>query len=227
MPKRPCSIIVTPDNSTILCGDKFGDVYELQLFPAEDVTLPEKQPQQPQQASSKPFHPQASKLTVHTKRNLKALEQQLKASSMAPEKSTPGFEKKLRLGHVSLLTDVAFATIPAEKSPSGKPRSYVLTSDRDEHIRVSRGPPQSHIIENYCLGHTSFVSKLCIPPTRQDLLISGGGDGFLFVWDWREGKVLQQVKLDPASDSQELAVIGIWTTPLSQEATAVIVACEG
>lgn len=226
MPKRPCTIIVTPDNSSILCGDKFGDVYELPLFPTEEVNLPERQPQQPQQ-SSKPYQPQATKLTVHTKGNLKALEQQLKSSSMASDKSKPGFKHKLLLGHVSLLTDVAFATVPAERSPSGKPRSYVLTSDRDEHIRVSRGPSQTHIIENYCLGHTSFVSKLCIPPSRQDILISGGGDGFLFVWNWLEGKVLQQVQLGPILESQKLAVNGIWTTPLNQETTAVITACEG
>ncbi|KAK2765337.1 tRNA (guanine-N(7)-)-methyltransferase non-catalytic subunit trm82 [Arachnomyces sp. PD_36] len=223
MPKRPCAVIVTPDNSTILCGDKFGDVYELPLFPAEEISLPQRQRKQ----SSKPFQPTATKLTVHTKRNLEALEQQLKATNMASERSTPAFNHKLLLGHVSLLTDVAFATIPAEKSPSGKPRSYVLTSDRDEHIRVSRGSPQTHIIEGYCFGHTEFVSKLCIPPSRQDILISGGGDSFLLVWDWREGKILQQVQLGPVLDSQELAVRGIWTLPLDQSTTAVMVACDG
>lgn len=223
MPKRPCAVIATPDNSTILCGDKFGDVYELPLFPGDEINLPEKQ----QQQTSKAFKPTATNLTVHTKRNLEALEQQLKRSAIVAERSTPTFNHKLLLGHVSLLTDVAFATISAEKSPSGKPRSYVLTSDRDEHIRVSRGPPQTHIIENFCLGHTAFVSKLCIPPSRQDILISGGGDGFLFVWNWLEGKILQQVQLGPILDSQELAVHGIWTVPLNQSTTAVIVACEG
>lgn len=223
MPKRPCTIIVTPDNSAILCGDKFGDVYELPLHPAEEVILPERKHQEP----PKPYQPQATKLTVHTKRNLQALEQQLKSSVTPSGGSTPSFKHKLLLGHVSLLTDVVFAAIPAEKSPSGKPRNYVLTSDRDEHIRVSRGPPQAHIIEHFCLGHTSFVSKLCIPPSRPDILISGGGDRFLFVWDWLQGKVLQQVQLGPTLDSQDLAVHGIWTTPLNLEATAVIVACEG
>ena len=226
MPKRPCAIIVTPDNSTILCGDKFGDVYELPLFPADDAIVPEKKSQQP----NKLFQPRASKLTVHTKRNLQALEQQLKYSNLVSEKTRPTFKHRLLLGHVSLLTDVAFATIPTEQGS----RSYVLTSDRDEHIRVSRGPPQVHIIENYCLGHTAFVSKLCIPASRPDILISGGGDGFLFVWNWLKGKMLQKVPLGTESDSQDLAVHGIWTVPLDPEATseekatsAVLVACEG
>ena len=29
MPKRPCAIQISPDNTTIICGDKFGDVYSL------------------------------------------------------------------------------------------------------------------------------------------------------------------------------------------------------
>ncbi|KAG9924666.1 hypothetical protein KCU98_g21591, partial [Aureobasidium melanogenum] len=37
MPKRPCAVLVTPDNKTILCGDKFGDVYSLPLFPSASV----------------------------------------------------------------------------------------------------------------------------------------------------------------------------------------------
>jgi tRNA (guanine-N(7)-)-methyltransferase subunit TRM82 len=33
MPKRPCALEVLPDNDTIICGDKFGDVYSKQRPP--------------------------------------------------------------------------------------------------------------------------------------------------------------------------------------------------
>ncbi|KAF9203817.1 tRNA (guanine-N(7)-)-methyltransferase non-catalytic subunit trm82, partial [Haplosporangium sp. Z 27] len=47
------------------------------------------------------------------------------------------------LGHVSMATDLALT----------KDNKYIITSDRDEHIRVSQYP-KGHNIETYCLGHT-------------------------------------------------------------------------
>ena len=32
MPKRPCAVALTPDESTLLCADKFGDIYSLPLM---------------------------------------------------------------------------------------------------------------------------------------------------------------------------------------------------
>lgn len=55
--------------------------------------------------------------------------------------------------------------------------------------------PQAHIIEGFCLGHDEFVSTICIPPTRPELLISGGGDDDLFVWDWASCKLLSKANL--------------------------------
>ena len=199
MPKRPCAIVLTPDDSTILCADKFGDVYSLPLagqacepetFSNVDANgtsgLAELKQQQ------KPFAPSASSLTVHTKRNRDALRQQLKTKTPKAEKKALIFDHKLLLGHVSLLTDVAYVNLA---SRSHKSRSYILTSDRDEHIRVSRGIPQAHIIDGYCLGHTEFITKLCVPPSYPHLLISGGGDDYLVLWDWPTGKKQQQLDL--------------------------------
>ena len=197
MPKRPCAIVLTQNDSTILCADKFGDVYSIplvgQTYEAEavvdanstDATSDHKQRQ-------KLFAPSATSLTVHTKRNRDALRQQQKANKPKSKKKVLQFDQRILLGHVSLLTDVVCGTL---SSPTHEPRSYILTSDRDEHIRVSRGIPQTYIIEGYCLGHTEFVTKLCVLPVYPRLLVSGGGDDYLILWDWLTGRRLQQLDL--------------------------------
>ncbi|EEP81799.1 predicted protein [Uncinocarpus reesii 1704] len=239
MPKRPCALAVTPDNTTILCGDKFGDVYSLPILPREEVTLPLRKGAE----ASKPFQPSASKLTVHTQKNLRALEQQLRNPRAAQEKSEPSFEHTLLLGHVSMLSDMIL-TPPSTDATAG-PRQYLITSDRDEHIRVSRSLPQTHVIHGYCLGHTSFVSKLCIPSWIPKILISGGGDDFLFCWDWLEGRLLHKVPLGlgsnnpnseenspQPSDTGRITVSGICAVPFAGGLSAhtpgaILVALEG
>ncbi|KAL1954988.1 hypothetical protein VTO42DRAFT_395 [Malbranchea cinnamomea] len=213
MPKRPCAITLAGNDSTILVGDKFGDVYALPLLSTDKPAQPAKK----KSDNPKTFQPSASTLTVHTQRNRRALEQQLRQiGTKITEKSVPTFEKTLLLGHVSMLTDVAFVSLPSE---TGTSRDYILTSDRDEHIRLSRGPPQSYVIEGYCQGHTSFVSKLCVPRWDPKTLISGGGDNFILVWDWLDRRIRQKVDLnreDNQSDSvaREVTVAGIWAVPL-------------
>ena len=219
MPKRPSAIVLANNDTTILCGDKFGDVYSLPLIPSERPTaLPSRTIAQ---ARSQPA---ATSLTVHSKKNLQALEQQKrqwKEGYRPEEKTGPAFEHKVLLGHVSLLTDLIYVSLPDRK------RSYILTGDRDEHIRVSRGPPQAHVIENFCLGHNSFISKLCVPQWVPEYLISGGGDSHLFVWKWAESQILQKVPLvDNASDTTEVAVRGIWAVSLGTS-NVIIVSLEG
>ncbi|KAK3047665.1 tRNA (guanine-N(7)-)-methyltransferase non-catalytic subunit trm82 [Extremus antarcticus] len=241
MPKRPCAVQVLPDNSTILCGDKFGDVYSLPLLPKPESSThqPKSDGSQPPEEKSKPFKPQATTQTVHSKRNLKSLEAQMKQKNLTTKTKQPlAFEHKLLLGHVSVLTDLTYAT----REVDGKQRGYIITADRDEHIRVSRGPPQSHIIEGYCLGHTQFVSKVCAIPGA-DLLVSGGGDEWLGVWDWPNfslrwkfesfgedtRKALVQGGVTQAEALPATAVSGIWLVPGDLDGRpegVVVVACE-
>ena len=193
MPKRPSSVIITPDNKTILCADKFGDIYSLPLL-GQTYEPPQGINETTNKAESAPkaFVPSATVLTVHSKRNRDALKQQQNLTQKKPEKCSLAFDHQLLLGHVSLLTDV---TCASSKTQSAKVRNYILTSDRDEHIRVSRGIPQAHIIEGYCLGHTQFVSKLCTISSYPQLLISGGGDDFLLLWEWLPGQIMQNIDL--------------------------------
>jgi tRNA (guanine-N(7)-)-methyltransferase subunit TRM82 len=226
MSRRPSAITLTSDDSTILCADKFGDVYALPLLPSPDDELPEAPAPAATQPEEKDFTPSATVLTVHSGRNRRTLEEQLKMKAKGPlkTKETMPFKNDLLLGHVSMLTDLAFAKVDN--------RSYIITADRDEHIRVSRGLPQAHIIEGFCFGHEEFVSRLCL--TQSGLLVSGGGDAQLFVWDWQNYQlverlslrdtVIQHIKSRPEISSSfgddasfKIAVSGIWDVPSSNK----------
>jgi hypothetical protein len=184
MPKRPCALVITEDDSTIISADKFGDVYSLPLTPTDPSQTPLSAAQTPKPILAKPFVPAANEFTIHSQRNRKALENQKRQSNRPSGKLEPTFEHNLLLGHVSLLTDVALAT--------SEGRKYIITADRDEHIRVSRGMPQAHIIEGFCLGHTDFITRLCVPENQPHLLVSGGGDDEFFLWDWRNGQIVSK-----------------------------------
>ncbi|KAJ6101945.1 hypothetical protein N7486_004372 [Penicillium sp. IBT 16267x] len=218
MPKRPSALALTPDGQTILCGDKFGDVYSLPLIPGEYV----------RRVVEQPAIPSATSLTVHTKGNLRTLEMQRlqaekKAQTAKHDTAALNFEHHNIIGHVSVLSDLISVSV------SG--RNYILTGDRDEHIRVSRGIPQAHVIEQFCLGHTSLVSKLCVPSWAPHLLVSGDTDGNLFVWDWRNAEIHQNISLGEVLQSEAM-VRGIWDVSLEQSGASgpvnvILVSLEG
>jgi tRNA (guanine-N(7)-)-methyltransferase subunit TRM82 len=222
MSRKPSSIALTPDDSTILCADKFGDVYALPLIPSPDDEVPDAPAPIEAQPGEKEFTPSASLLTVHSGRNRRTLEEQLKQKAKGPAKPKEAitFKHELLLGHVSMLTDLAIAKVDN--------RSYIITADRDEHIRISRGLPQAHIIEGFCFGHEEFVSRLYV--TRSGLLVSGGGDAHVYVWDWQSYQLreklplrdtaIQYLKSRPDTSSSlkdeetfKVAVTGIWEVP--------------
>ena len=230
MPKRPSAIAITPDDEFIIVGDKFGDVYRIPLLISEKSS-PRRSDIAP---TTKAFQPSASYSTVHSARNRRALESQLETASkphISRKKEPPQFEHELLLGHVSMLTDLAFVSIDDDQgrgntSDKAMRRSYIITADRDEHIRISRGPPQSYVIEGFCLGHKEFVSKLCV--LGVEVLVSGGGDDHIMVWNWLEGRLRKTILLrevvqarktqlsDETSQSgannqaSSIAVSGIW-----------------
>ncbi|CAG9840352.1 unnamed protein product [Diabrotica balteata] len=80
------------------------------------------------------------------------------------------------LGHLSVVLDIII-------SKCGK---YIITSDRDEKIRVSHFPNCYNIV-SYCLGHTEFVTKIDI---IDNILVSASGDGTIRFWDFMKGKQL-------------------------------------
>lgn len=178
----------------------------------------------------KQHRPAANALVVHSRRNLETLRQQLRRhekEEVETTKSDPTIRRNALLGHFSALTDMALAYLPSTTSSTGE-HCYILTADRDEQVRVSRGPPQTHITEAYCLGHEYFVSKLCVPATMQHLLLSGGGDDFLFVWDWKNGQNLHQIPIASEPGKKQTVVRGIWATAIANSSyVAILVALDG
>lgn len=247
MPKRPCSIVITPDNQDILSADKFGDVYSLPLLPSPDWK-PETAAAtaaivaaSPSSADTSEFKPQATELTVHTKRNRQALlDQQISRTNPKAQRGSQKkveaepFERYLLLGHVSLLTAVALGHDEDDQGQGQGRRRYILTADRDEHIRVSRGTrEQSYVIENFCLGHDDFVNRLCIPDGMGQLLVSAGGDPDVFVWRWKEGRLLAKAPLlqavkEVVPQANKVAVTGLccWPADSAEEGVRIVAICE-
>ncbi|KAI9573962.1 WD40-repeat-containing domain protein [Boletus coccyginus] len=102
-------------------------------------------------------------------------------ASASHENSSSG---ELILGHASLLTSCLLT--PDER--------FIITADRDEHIRVS-WYPEGHVIESFCLGHQKYVSAIHIPAVSPARLISGGGDLELKVWDWMTGRLQRNITI--------------------------------
>ncbi|XP_076177827.1 tRNA (guanine-N(7)-)-methyltransferase non-catalytic subunit wuho [Ptiloglossa arizonensis] len=88
----------------------------------------------------------------------------------------------LLLGHLSMLLDVLVT----------QDEKHIITTDRDEKIRVSMFP-NSYNIVSYCLGHKKFVTNILELPHDKTVLVSCGGDGIFILWDYKTGEELLSV----------------------------------
>lgn len=136
----------------------------------------------------------------------------IESSGSEAAAASEAVEKLPILGHVSMLTAVALT-----HTSDADPQRFIITADRDEHIRVSQFP-DGHNIQAYCLGHAQFLSCLLIPARHPELLISAGGDDYLAFWDWKNGSLLEKRQLDvPVQAAQKantgLAVLKIVDVP--------------
>lgn len=86
------------------------------------------------------------------------------------------------LGHLSLLLDIL-------QTPDNK---FIITSDRDEKIKVSCYP-NTYNIQSYCLGHKEFVKNIEILPHNEKYLTSSSGDGHIKIWDYVEGRLCYSI----------------------------------
>lgn len=71
---------------------------------------------------------------------------------------------------------------------------YIVTSDRDEKIRVTHYP-DTHEIESFCVGHKEYVSSVTFF-NEDNLLLSASGDKSLRLWNHQTGEQVHQVDLE-------------------------------
>jgi len=102
-------------------------------------------------------------------------EEYSKISTMSKEPITRPEDKRFMglflLGHSSSV--VALTHL---KTKVGK---FLVSVDRDEHVRISVFP-ETYIIHAMGLGHTAFVSAVL---ALEDTIITGGGDKRIIQWD--------------------------------------------
>ncbi len=111
---------------------------------------------------------------------------------------------QILLGHVSMITSLAF--IPAANKTS--PPRFIVTGDRDEHIRISRwgSKRQAYVIDRYLQGSEAFVGALAVVADTdgQLRLASSEGGHALRVWTLPQPGVPS-----PADTSSDHACISI------------------
>ena len=98
---------------------------------------------------------------------------------------------RLLLGHTaSMLTGLRIVYSSTDNT------TRILTSDRDEKIRVSSFPG-TFVVEGYLLGHTEYVSSLDVSKNEAcPLCVTCGGDGTIRLWDYTSCEELDVVKAD-------------------------------
>ena len=101
---------------------------------------------------------------------------------------------RLLLGHTaSMLTGLRIVPNSTDNT------TRILTSDRDEKVRVSSFP-NTFVVEGYLLGHTEYVSSLDV--SKNDacpFCVTCGGDGTIRLWDYTTCEELDVVKADRSS----------------------------
>lgn len=105
-----------------------------------------------------------------------------------------------------------FSTVPALAASA----SFVASGDRENRIRISCYP-RCYDIHRFCMGHTDFITRLVW--TRNDLLLSGSGDGSVRLWDPADGSELGAVEF-PTSECR--VVVGLAVSPTNADVAAVL-----
>ncbi|XP_050543006.1 tRNA (guanine-N(7)-)-methyltransferase non-catalytic subunit wuho [Daktulosphaira vitifoliae] len=83
------------------------------------------------------------------------------------------------LGHSSMVLDICISN----------DEKYIITCDSDEKVRVSHYPNGKNIIY-YMMGHTAFVSGLCL---FTYFILSSSGDSSLKLWNIKNGELVDNL----------------------------------
>lgn len=183
LPKRaavlhwmPPSDATSSGSEELICIDRFGDVRSFIINQDDVRTLP----------------------SAESKKNGAEVDEQDQMDS--PDDPS----MQILLGHVSMITSLAF--IPAANKTS--PPRFIITGDRDEHIRISRWGSKrlAYVIDRYLQGSEAFVGALAVVSDTDGKLrlISSEGGRALRVWT-----LPQPGEPSPADTSSDEACLSI------------------
>lgn len=120
-------------------------------------------------------------------------------------------ESKLALMHFNSVVNDLLITPP---TITNEKKKFLVTCDGDGKIRVSLYP-HTHTIENYCFGYKAFVTSLAIVTVpgkaNKHLLVSGGNERNIRLFDYATGEMLHSVQIQPM-DSNTKSMPTITTT---------------
>ena len=104
------------------------------------------------------------------------------------------------LGH----TASTLTSVKVVQSANDDKVMKILTSDRDEKVRIS-SYPDAFNVEGYLLGHTAYISSMDVIPSN-DWCVTCSGDGTVKLWDYE--KCIEIASIDAiARDSIKVAEI--------------------
>ncbi|ORZ38764.1 WD40-repeat-containing domain protein [Catenaria anguillulae PL171] len=129
-----------------------------------------------------------------------------------PPSTVPSADGTIIVGHVSMVTA---AKLLANDT-------CIASADRDEKIRISQFP-KGYNIEAFLLGHKQFVAHVL--PVGESHLVSAGGDDFVPLWNWKEGKMVAKADLveKSAGDAEEESSIAVRSVAVFGESKAALV----
>lgn len=174
------NLTLTPDEGKLIAcadSDKSVLVFDIDSGSSDCLKLTKRQPF-PKRPNAIAISDDGDTVTIADKFG------DVHEMSISGATSTSAEDIQPILGHVSMLTDII-----SVKNTAGQ--RFVITSDRDEHIKISHYP-QCFIVDKWLFGHKQFISSMDCPSWNPSLLFSAGGDDSIFSWDWVKGTLLSQ-----------------------------------
>ncbi|KAG7673529.1 hypothetical protein Ndes2526B_g03018 [Nannochloris sp. 'desiccata'] len=131
---------------------------------------------------------------------------------------------ELFLGHYcSIITSLSLSNDGA----------LLATTDRDGKVRINKMPESSplqgcHDIQCFGFGHTDFVScSAFVQQGDDEVLVSGGGDGTLRMWNKTTGAELAMLQLGNTNDEDNDKAQPVLAVCPSQDGKHLVVALDG